>query len=110
MNRREFPAKIKVAAFERCNGACEGCTRRLFPGDIHYDHRIPDGSGGEPTLENCQVLCRSCHGIKTSTQDIPAIAKGKRVKRKHIGAAGKSKFRGWRRFDGSIVKQSVFRN
>jgi hypothetical protein len=42
--------------------------------------------GGEPTLENCVVLCRSCHRIKTSGQDVPAIAKAKRIERKHIGA------------------------
>ena len=84
--RREFPARIKAAAFERCKGICEQCTRRLFPGDIHYDHRTPDGSGGEPTFDNCNVLCKSCHAVKTAQRDIPDIAKGKRVHRAHIGA------------------------
>lgn len=102
MRRREFPAKVKDAAFDRAKGACQQCTRPLSPGDIHYDHIIPDGSGGEPILTNCQVLCRSCHGTKTRG-DVRTIAKGKRIKRNHIGARKRSKFRGWRRFDGTIV-------
>jgi hypothetical protein len=91
--RREFSKSVRVAAWERSNGQCEACTRKLFPGDIHYDHRIPDALGGEPTLENCDVLCRSCHGLKTTKADVPTIAKAKRIYAKHIGAdKGRSKF------------------
>lgn len=86
MNRVEFTAKTKAQAFERADGKCEECTARLFPGNIHYDHRIPCALGGEATLDNCQVLCRSCHGAKTTKTDVPQIAKAKRVNRKHIGA------------------------
>lgn len=76
--RREFPAKVKAAAALRANGHCEQCTRKLMAGDWHYDHEIPDQLGGEPTLENCKVLCRSCHSLKTRKTDIPRIAKAKR--------------------------------
>lgn len=102
--RREFPAKVKVAAFERANGSCEQCTRKLMTGDIHYDHVIPDAMGGEPTLANCAVLCRSCHGAKTSKDDVPAIAKSKRVRRRHVGVKKQRTIRAWRKFDGSIVR------
>ncbi len=103
MTRREFPAKVKATAFELAGGRCEHCTRKLGPGDVHYDHRTPDANGGEPVLNNCSVLCRSCHGSKTAHRDIPAIAKGKRIRQKHIGARRPSSFRGWRKFDGQIV-------
>lgn len=86
MTRRNFPDKVKAAAFERAKGHCEKCTAKLFVGKIHYDHRIPDAMGGEPTLANCEVLCTSCHGVKTQRQDVPAIAKVKRIRAKHIGA------------------------
>lgn len=100
--RREFSTKVKVAAFERSGGRCEQCTARI-PAGAHYDHRVPDAVGGEPTLENCQVLCRSCHGVKTSTEDVPAIAKTKRVRNRHINAEPRKRgFRGGRAFDGSI--------
>lgn len=86
MPRREFTDKIKVDAFTRAGGKCEKCTGHLYAGKVHYDHRIPDAMGGEPTLANCDVLCAACHGVKTQTLDVPAIAKVKRIRAKHIGA------------------------
>lgn len=88
MNRREFSRKVRVAAFERAQGRCERCTAKLAPGNIEYDHRLADWLGGEPTLENCAVLCRACHrgvGGKTAS-DAATIAKAKRVASKHSGA------------------------
>ena len=92
--RREFPQSVKLKAWERSGGNCEGCSTKLFPGKFQYDHTNPDASGGKPTLDNCKVLCSgdkdSCHYKKTygtkSTKlgsDVYEIAKGKRLKRKH---------------------------
>lgn len=94
--RREFPAKIMLAAFERAKECCEKCGCPLRPGKIHYDHVIPDAMGGTPTLDNCQVLCSACHGIKTRTLDVPAIAKTKRVTANHIGARKRASMPGSR--------------
>lgn len=106
--REEFSTKVKLQAWERAQGCCEGenCPRngrKLYTGDIFYDHRTADAVGGSALLDNCQVLCRSCHSSKTYNEDIPVIAKGKRVRRKHIGIKPARKFAGWRRFDGTIV-------
>ncbi|PWE26689.1 endonuclease [Pararhodobacter marinus] len=88
--RSEFPGKIRAAAFERAKGCCEECGVSIRPGNgPEYDHRIPDALGGEPTLDNCAVLCRSCHGAKTAKEDVPRIAKAKRVQRGHINAKPK---------------------
>lgn len=90
MSRREFTTKIKVAAFKRAGGKCQLCGVILGHGfKTHYDHRIPDQLGGEPTLENCQAICEQCHNDKTRTVDIPAIAKAKRREAKYIGATRK---------------------
>lgn len=86
MSRREFPAKVRVAAYKRCNGHCEKCTAPLSPGKFSYDHIVADALGGEPVLENCQVLCDACHGIKTAEHDTPRAAKQKRQERAHLGA------------------------
>jgi 5-methylcytosine-specific restriction enzyme A len=93
--RREFSAKTKDAAWERCKGLCEECARQLTTGDVFYDydHITADALGGEPTLENCQVLCRTCHGIKTRTRDVPLVAKGRSVRRKDRGIRKPSRFR-----------------
>jgi len=84
--RREFSARIKVAAYERSQGRCEACALPLQVGRINYDHVIPDALGGEPVLENCEVLCRACHDDKTHRGDVPRIAKMKRQKSAHLGA------------------------
>ena len=108
--RREFSARIKVAAFQRANGLCEGCGARLTVGKYAYDHDTPDGLGGAPTLENCRVLCTACHGVKTATTDVPLIAKAKRREAKHLGCQNsrtplpfgrKSKWK--RKLNGQIV-------
>jgi len=105
MRRAEFSAKTKEAAWERCGGRCEICTAPLVTGNINYDHIIPCYFVADASLDNCQVSCRSCHGIKTRERDIPRIRKSRRVRKRHLGIR-KSKRRGfwrWHRFDGSIV-------
>lgn len=109
--RREFTAKVKVAAFQRANGHCEKCGGFILAG-AQYDHRIPDALGGEPTIENCEVLCSPCHRRKTSKVDVPAIAKAKRNEAKAANAKkSKSPLPGsratkWKRkMDGSVVRR-----
>jgi 5-methylcytosine-specific restriction protein A len=84
MTRREFPAKVRLAAYERAGGHCEVCTAKLYPGKFRFDHRIPDALGGEPTLQNCVVQCVACDAPKTAA-DQTTIAKSKRIRAKHAG-------------------------
>lgn len=104
MSRTEFSAKVRKGAWERCQGRCEGCTAKLFPGHFQYDHTRADGLGGEPTLENCKVLCTACHYKKTHTEDRPIMQKADNIRAKHLGLKPKkpqSKFK--RKMDGSVV-------
>lgn len=104
--RREFPPKVRVAAFERANKRCEKCTAFLVPGRFTYDHRVADFMGGEPALENCQVICEACDKDKTYRQDIPAIAKTKRVIKRRAGVRKPRTITSWRKFSGKIVHKS----
>jgi 5-methylcytosine-specific restriction protein A len=88
--RREFPGKVKAEAFKRCGGVCEDCTAKLFPGNVEYDHIIPDSLGGEPTLANCRVKCRACHKAK-SAEDAGNLARSLRREANHIGARAPSR-------------------
>lgn len=83
--RREFPKAVKLAAFQRCGGICEcGCGVKIIAGDgPEYDHILEDTLGGEPTLENCRVLRKRCHGRKTSERR-PEIDKAQRGFEKRI--------------------------
>lgn len=91
MARREFTAKVKEIAKARAGGHCEGCTAPLTVGKFAYDHILPCALGGEPTLQNCAVLCTNCHGAKTAKEDVPRIAKAVRTSRKHINARPRPK-------------------
>lgn len=96
--RQEFPLRVKREAFDRCKGKCEGvvtgghrCGLPLQKGKITYDHVVPDWMGGEPTLENCQVLGWCCDKPKTA-KDQRDIAKTKRIINKDNGIKKKSKW------------------
>lgn len=79
--RREFSKTVSSQAAARAKGHCEGCGLKLPTGGFHYDHDTPDGLGGEPTLENCRVLCLTCHRIKTHEQDNPRMQKADRQRK-----------------------------
>lgn len=115
MSRREFTRKIKAQAALRANGKCESCAAVLKAGEAEYDHILADQLGGEPTLANCQVLCRVCHrgpGGKTAN-DIRQIRKSDRQRDKATGAvraAGKLKSAGFpptEKAESRSAKQSL---
>jgi len=108
--RTEFSKRTKHDAFERSEGLCEGilasgerCNANLKHKRFHFDHVIPDGIGGDTSLQNCAVLCVECHGEKTAKIDIPIIAKAKRNFDKYRGIKKPRTIRAWRKFDGSPV-------
>ena len=100
--RREFPAKVKLAAWERCkvNGVphCEECKLRIV-GRGDYDHVLADGLYGEPTLGNCEVLCSKCHKLKTHEHDRPLMQKADNIAKKNAGITRKKPWpkQNWRR-------------
>lgn len=107
--RREFSAKVKRDALMRASKAtgfpcCEKCGVMIKGGKVEFDHVIADTFGGEPTLENCAVLCPACHGRKTSTQDVPAYAWSERQRNKEAFIRKPSRFACAR---GSKFKQKL---
>ncbi len=79
--RVEFTAKVRDKAADRANGKCQKCGLPFGGKKMHFDHILPLALGGESSLANCQVLCVSCHTIKTAKEDVPRIRKADRVKR-----------------------------
>lgn len=110
MTRREFPNKVKKAAYQRANGYCEICGAVLTVGKFRYDHRLPDALGGEPTLENCVVQCLPCDKPKTAA-DVTRIRKADRQRYRHLGIRPKSRLPGSKdspfkiKLDGSVVRR-----
>jgi 5-methylcytosine-specific restriction enzyme A len=98
--RREFTTETKRQAVRRSGGVCEchllgkrgiagfspdGCGLRIGIGNTWFEHVICDGIGGEPTLENCAVLSKTCGRLKSQTYDIPIVAKVKRQQNMRFG-------------------------
>ena len=88
MTRREFTTAIKTAVRKRATRGtvvyCEKC--RLPAKKFQIDHVIPDALGGEPVIENAQLLCDVCYGVK-NPEDTTAAAKAKRREASHLSTA-----------------------
>ena len=50
---------------------CATCWRTLNPSTFELDHILPQCGEINNKRKNLQLLCRLCHGIKTSTIDRP---------------------------------------
>lgn len=111
MRREEFTAKTKEAAFERSGGICEchripgmvACGLPLKGQPTFYEHIIQCEIGGDNSLDNCAALTKTCWRSKTDKQDLPVIARAKRIARKNIGIKKPRTLRAWRKFNGQAV-------
>lgn len=95
MARKEFKVAVRKARLAHCTDAngvvhCERCGKAVRLGQYDYDHDKPDGLGGEPTFENCRVLCKvgkgSCHAIKTEL-DKALMQKADNIKNRYQGTS-----------------------
>lgn len=60
MREEEFSYEIKKKALERASFKCERCWSER---NLEFHHRSPVVKGGTPDLDNCIVLCSSCHDL-----------------------------------------------
>jgi 5-methylcytosine-specific restriction protein A len=98
-----IPARVKLRLFEAADRRCQECHRPLVGKDKpQYDHIVALINGGEHRENNLRVLCGACHIPKTKA-DVreKSVIYQKKVKR--LGFKRRKGFRGWRRFDGSMV-------
>jgi len=61
--------RLRAKVIERAMGVCEECMAwsRVTPG-TEVDHIKPKAQGGSDSLDNLQLLCESCHRIKTARE------------------------------------------
>jgi 5-methylcytosine-specific restriction endonuclease McrA len=92
---KRIPSRVGARIFERCNGRCVKCTRKVGHGLLRFvfDHVIALCNGGGHQETNLQVLCEECHKQKTRT-DVAEKAKTYAVKIKDIGGL-KEPSRAW---------------
>ena len=57
--RKNFPISVINKKFEEQGRACGKCGNPILHG--FHAHQI-DGDNSNDSIENCQLLCKSCHG------------------------------------------------
>ena len=66
--------QIKHTLYGQQEGNCNGCREHFAFHFLEIDHVWPRSKGGPDTLENSQLLCRHCNGLKgTGTMDDLAV-------------------------------------
>ena len=100
------PLRVKLRVFERDHGRCYLTGAQIRPGDKwDVEHVISIINGGENRESNLRPALKEPHKVKTKA-DLKTKSKTARVKAKHLGLGGSKRgFRGWRKFDGTIVKR-----
>ena len=58
---RVISSDVKRAVWDRDEGMCVTCKSTTY---LEYDHVIPFSKGGSNSIENIQILCRSCNLAK----------------------------------------------
>jgi 5-methylcytosine-specific restriction endonuclease McrA len=62
-----IPDRVKLRVWNRSDGKCQICTRKMLAGEIkHYDHIRPLADGGIHAESNLQIACVACHAKKTA--------------------------------------------
>lgn len=58
---RAFTDKDKRTAYERQNGICPICEKKHPIENMDGDHILEWSKGGRTTIDNLQMVCKSCH-------------------------------------------------
>lgn len=106
-----IPARVRLRVFDRAHGRCEICSRKIMSGnDWQADHIVALINGGENRESNLRCVCAWCHGEKTKS-DVAEKSRVARIRKKRLGLTkAKRPFRGWRKFDGTIIYTGERRN
>ena len=96
---RYIAAQVRRVVWRRDGGACtfvsksgRGCNERAF---VEFHHVDPHGVGGEPTIGNIRLLCRTHNALEselfygrgrpTERRTLPGTSDPPRVSRDHAG-------------------------
>lgn len=75
----------RAACFLAAGGICHLCGEKIIDTEKwEAEHIVPHALGGSDDFPNLQPAHVACHAVKTK-RDVTAIAKAKRVNKKHTG-------------------------
>lgn len=84
--RKALSRMQRLKLFEAHGGVCVICGQAIRGGEKWIDEHVRAlGLMGTNDMDNRGPAHVRCAEVKTREQDVPAIAKAKRVKAKHLG-------------------------
>jgi 5-methylcytosine-specific restriction protein A len=84
------PPRVRVRVFDRCEGKCGLCSRKIRPGDSWtLEHVKALINGGKNRESNLGVTCSWCVPEKNAA-DVAEKSKVYAVRAKHLGAKPES--------------------
>jgi 5-methylcytosine-specific restriction endonuclease McrA len=64
MHRHSVKNGYRRQVFNKQNGICAMCGKRIYFYDFTVDHIIPVSKGGKNTLDNMEAMCYTCNHMK----------------------------------------------
>lgn len=64
--RKIYSSEERKIIYDKSNGCCELCGKRLLFQDMTLDHIVPLSMGGNDEMENLQSSCLLCNQFKSN--------------------------------------------
>ena len=65
IKRKRYSAEQRKIIYQRANGRCKLCGRKIELNNFSLDHVIPLSMGGADSMTNLQATCRGCNFQKS---------------------------------------------
>lgn len=65
-HRKTYSNEVRRMIYNKADGRCQLCGRKIMFSDTTLDHIIPLALGGEDNENNLQLSCKVCNGAKDS--------------------------------------------
>lgn len=101
-----IPDRVRVRVFERAEGRCHRCRRKINAGDKWTcEHLVALVNGGLNAESNLGVTCDWCLPEKNA-EDVAEKSRVYKRKKSQIGIKKPRSILGWRKFNGEPVRAS----
>lgn len=85
------PPRVRVRIFDKWNGRCDECKRKIVAEPWTCDHKIALINGGENRERNLRPLCDWCNPLKNA-DDLAEKSKVAMTRQKHVLGRPKSRW------------------
>jgi 5-methylcytosine-specific restriction protein A len=98
-----IPPRVELRVFQKHDGCCPKCGRKLRPGHWACDHITALINGGQHRESNLQPLCNTpCHSQKTA-EDVAEKSRTYKRRKSEVGIKKPRTITRWRRMNGAPV-------